>query len=93
MLGTEERDEECEGQACTREEGHDSRKVLGIKIASLCERVAQRALSGWEDGARVYTGKSRVADVLEEAKVAVGQHGDEVKSRGGQVDGQDEGTT
>ena len=81
MLRTEERDEECEGQACTREEGDDGWKILGIKIASLCERVAQRALSGWEDGARINTRKSRVADVLEEAKVAVGRHGDEVESR------------
>jgi len=41
MLGTEEREKEREGQACTRKEGHDGREILGIKIASLCERVAQ----------------------------------------------------
>ena len=93
MLGTEEREEEREGQACTREEGHDSWKVLGIKIACLCECVAQRTLYGREDGARVDTGEGRVAYVLEEAKVVVGSHGDEVESRRGEVDGQDEGTT
>ncbi len=93
MLGTEEREEEREGQACAWEEGHDGRKVLGIKIASLCERVAQRALGGREDGTRVDTGEGRVADVLEEAKVFVGRHGDEIESRGGEVDGQDEGAT
>jgi hypothetical protein len=93
MLGTEERDEEREGQASTREEGYDGRKVLGVKIARLCERVAQRALGGWEDGARIDMREGRVADVLEEAKVAVRRHGDEIKSRGRKVDGHDEGAT
>ena len=93
MLGTEEREEEREGQACAREEGHDSWKVLGIKIACLCECVAQRTLYGREDGARVNTGEGRVAYVLEEAKVVVGSHGDEIESRRGEVDRQDEGTT
>jgi hypothetical protein len=92
-VGTEESDEEREGQACTWEEGYDGRKVLGVKIAHLCERVMQQTLSGWEDGARIDMGESQVTDVPEEAKVVVQRHGDEIKSRGQEVDdGHEEAT-
>jgi hypothetical protein len=68
--------------------GSRSRRLgLDVKTACLCERVAQRALSGQEDGTRVDTGEGRVADVMEEVKVVVGHHGEETESRGGGVDG------
>ena len=40
-------------------------------MASLCEHTMQRALSRWEDSACIDTGEGRVADMLEEAKLAV----------------------
>jgi hypothetical protein len=66
MLRTEEREEERQGQACTLEQRHDGWKVLDVKMACLCKRVAQRALGGQEDGIRVHPGEGRGADVLEE---------------------------
>jgi hypothetical protein len=93
VLRTEEREKKREGQASAREEGHDRGKVLRIKIACLCERVAQRALCRWENSAGVDVRESRVANMLEEAKVVVRGHGGKVESRGREVDGKDERTT
>jgi hypothetical protein len=82
VLKTEER-EERQGQARTREQGHDGWKVLDVKMACLCKHVAQRALGGREDGTRVDLGEGRGVNVLEEVTVVVGHHGEAIESRGG----------
>ena len=53
----------------------------------------QQALGRWEDSAWVNMGEGRVVDMLEETKVAVRRHGDEIECRGGQVNGHDHGVT
>ena len=71
MHRTKEQDEKHKGQACRRKEYHNGWEVLGIKIASLCEYDTQQALSKWEDSAWFDMWEGCVANMLEEAKVAV----------------------